>query len=77
MNEMNNSAYYTDDNVNEKIDVLQQKIASVNAHLGMDSNPTEIWEAGNQIKVLRLLIKSLDVDYYKKISTQEEIDKEK
>ena len=73
MNEMNNSLYYTDETVREKIDLLQQKIASVEAHTGQDSNPTELWEAGKQKTVYRLLIKSLDEEYYKRISSPTEI----
>lgn len=73
--EMEKSIYYTDENVRESIDAIQEKIASVEAHTGKDSTPTDLWEAGKLKTKYRLLIKSLDESYYKKISTVEEIEK--
>ena len=68
--------YQTDKETRENIDILQHKMAIIESNLGIDSNPTEVWQAKKEQSQLRLLIKRIDIEYYKLISSEDEIIKE-
>jgi len=68
--------YQTDEETRKNIDILQHKMAVIESNLGTDSTPTEVWQAKKEQSQLRLIIKKIDVEYYKLISSEDEIIKE-
>ena len=59
--------YDTNQSIRSKIDTRLKKIASINAHTGIDSTEEELDEAINKKLELELEIKEIDSEYYEMV----------